>query len=223
VVLVTNAAGTCGSFWVGTDFLLFVRGRQSTGKGGRLLGKGLAGFAFLCSFKGGRGVPLGGTKGTVSLGAILVVLITDAGDTCGNVLVDAAFLLFARGRHGTSEGGSLLGDGFSCSAGFAFLCGFKGGRRVPLGGAAGTSTVSLGAVLVVLVTIAGGACSNICVDADFLLFVWGRHGTGEGGSLLSDDFFFPAGFAFLCSFKVGRGVLLRLFIFFIFFIVLSRG
>jgi hypothetical protein len=199
VVLVTNAAGTCGSFWVGTDFLLFVRGRHSTGKGGRLLGKGLAGFAFLCNFKGRRGVPLGGTRGTVSSGAILVVLNTDAGDTCGNVWVGAAFLLFARGRHGNGEGGSLLGDGFSCSAGFAFLCGFKGGRRVPLGGTAGTSTVSSCAVLAVLVTKAGGACGKVCEGADFLWSVWGRHGTGEGDS---NVFFFPAGFAFLCSFKV---------------------
>jgi hypothetical protein len=65
-----------------------------------LLGNGLAGFAFLCSFKGGRGVPLGGTKGTVSSGEVLVVLITDAGDTCGNVCVDADFLLFVWGKHG---------------------------------------------------------------------------------------------------------------------------
>jgi hypothetical protein len=192
---------------------LFVRGRHSTGKGGRLHDNGLAGFAFLCSFKGGKGVPLDGTRGTVSSGTVLVVLNNDAGDTCGDVWVGAAFLVLARGRHGNGEGGSLLGSGFSCSAGFAFLCGFKGGRRVPLGGTAGTSTVSSCAVLAVLVTKAGGACGKVCEGADFLWSVWGRHGTGEGDSKV---FFFPAGFAFLCSFKVGRGVLLRFFIFFIF-------
>jgi hypothetical protein len=62
VVLVTNAAGTCGNVWVDTDFLLFVRGRHSTGKGGILLGNGLAGFAFLCSFTGGGGFHLVGQR-----------------------------------------------------------------------------------------------------------------------------------------------------------------
>jgi len=66
--------------------------------------------------------------------------------------------------------------------------------------------------LVVLVTKAGGACGNVCEGADFLWSVWRRRGTGDGNS---DTFFFPAGFAFLCSFKVGRGVLFRFFIFFI--------
>jgi len=172
----------------------------------------LAGLAFLCSFKGGKGAPLDGTRGTVSSGAVLVVLNKDAGGTCGDVWVGAAFLVFTRGRHGNGEGDSMPGRGFSCSAGFAFLCGFKGGRKVPLGGTAGTSTFSSCAVLVVLVTKAGGACGNVCEGADFLWSVWRRRGTGDGDS---NTFFFPAGFAFLCSFKVGRGVLFRFFFFFI--------
>jgi hypothetical protein len=77
-------------------------------------------------------VPLGGAAGTVSWGAVLVVLVTDAGGACGNVWVDADFHLFVQRRHGTGKGGSLLGDGFFCSAGFAFLCSFKGGRGVLL-------------------------------------------------------------------------------------------